>query len=223
MHFWNKTFKIEKLKKFARLVTISIPPTRRGARPCPGSGGTSWHHPSPPRTWGISCVYLCRKFCVEFRVVYALGIVNFTSSSQPSRPSPPPPSAWTPPPSSSRTPPWPGSSSPSPPARTHCTVYTTWQNGKRIYCKVVSEHDFFGRKSLFWPNPRFWNCNENSNFQNIWCARNDTSINKNPVLRTLYNRYFCHITIVKWSRINKKCIFFRLYCNAQNLPPPEGI
>jgi len=35
-------------------------------------------------------------------------------------------------------------------------------------------------------------------------ARAGTSGHKNPFLRPLYNRYFCHITIVKWSQIYKK-------------------
>ena len=35
-------------------------------------------------------------------------------------------------------------------------------------------------------------------------ARTDTSGHKNPFLRPLYNWYFCHITIVKWSHIYKK-------------------
>ena len=32
-------------------------------------------------------------------------------------------------------------------------------------------------------------------------ARNETSSSENLNLRILYNRYFCHITIVKWSQI----------------------
>ena len=37
---------------------------------------------------------------------------------------------------------------------------------------------------------------------------------KNPFLRPLYNRYFCHITIIKWSQIYKKFyqkVFFSRY------------
>ena len=37
---------------------------------------------------------------------------------------------------------------------------------------------------------------------------------KNYVLKPLYNGYFCHITIMKWSRINKKSIkqcFFEIF------------
>ena len=34
---------------------------------------------------------------------------------------------------------------------------------------------------------------------------------KSPILRPLYNRYFCHISIIKWSRIcqnsTRKCVF----------------
>ena len=56
---------------------------------------------------------------------------------------------------------------------------------------------------------------ENFRFQcniKIWgWAKKGISVHKNHVLRPLYNIYFCHITIVKWSRINKKtirkCIF----------------
>ena len=34
-------------------------------------------------------------------------------------------------------------------------------------------------------------------------ARNGTSVNKNLVLRPLNNKNVCHITIMKWSQINK--------------------
>ena len=55
------------------------------------------------------------------------------------------------------------------------------------------------------------NCRFQCNFK-IWgLAKKGSSVHKNPFLRPLNNRYFCHITIVKWSRINqksiRKCIF----------------
>ena len=50
------------------------------------------------------------------------------------------------------------------------------------------------------------NCHFQCNFK-IWgWAKKGSSVHKNPFLRPLYNRYFCHITIVKWSRINQKSI-----------------
>ena len=43
-------------------------------------------------------------------------------------------------------------------------------------------------------------------------ARYGTSGHKNPILKPIYNRYFCHITNIKWSRkctrIIKKCFFW---------------
>ena len=50
----------------------------------------------------------------------------------------------------------------------------------------------------------FENCHFQCNFK-IWgWPKKGSSVHKNQFLRTLYNRYFCHITIIKWSRINKK-------------------
>ena len=43
-------------------------------------------------------------------------------------------------------------------------------------------------------------------FKYFWYARNDTSGNKNLNLRPLYDRYFCHITIIKWSQICTRII-----------------
>ena len=52
----------------------------------------------------------------------------------------------------------------------------------------------------------FENCRFQCNFK-IWGqAEIGTSGHKNPILRPLYNRYFCHITIIKWSQIPKKSI-----------------
>ena len=74
-----------------------------------------------------------------------------------------------------------------------------WQ--KYLY-KVVSEIDFCEQKSLFWPTLRFQNYIENGNFQKNGYDRNDTSGHKNPILNRLNDRYFCHITIIKW------CFFY---------------
>ena len=64
---------------------------------------------------------------------------------------------------------------------------------------------------FFGPTPDFEIALKTAIFKIFGYARNGTSVNKNPFLRPLYNRYFCHITIVKWSRIIqksiKKCIF----------------
>ena len=57
----------------------------------------------------------------------------------------------------------------------------------------------------------FENCCFQCNFK-IWGRpKKGSSVHKNQFLRPLYDRYFCHITIVKWSRIIhksiKKCVF----------------
>ena len=61
----------------------------------------------------------------------------------------------------------------------------------------------------------FENCRFQCNFK-IWGRpKKGSSVHKNPFLRPLYNRYFCHITIVKWSRIiqksMKKCNFLDIF------------
>ena len=65
---------------------------------------------------------------------------------------------------------------------------------------------------FFGPTPDFEIALKTAIFKIFGYARNGTSVNKNPFLRPLYNRYICHITIVKWSRIIqtsiKKCIFW---------------
>ena len=52
-------------------------------------------------------------------------------------------------------------------------------------------------------------------FKKFGNARNDTSVHKIQILRPLYNRYFCHITIKKWSRnctrTIRKCFFCNIY------------
>ena len=71
---------------------------------------------------------------------------------------------------------------------------------------------FVDGTSFFGPTPDFKIAFKTAIFKIFGYARNGTSVNKNPFLRPLYNRYFCHITIVKWSRIIqksiKKCIFW---------------
>ena len=48
-------------------------------------------------------------------------------------------------------------------------------------------------------------------FQIFGYANNTISDGPNAILRPLYNRYLCHITIVKWSQIYtrtiRKCLF----------------
>ena len=61
----------------------------------------------------------------------------------------------------------------------------------------------------------FENCRFQCNFK-IWdWAKKGVSVHKNYVLRPLYNRYFCHIIIVKMSWINQKsiqkCIFLDIF------------
>ena len=64
---------------------------------------------------------------------------------------------------------------------------------------------------FFGPTPDFEIALKTAIFKIFGCARNGTSVNKNHVLRPLYSKYFCHITIVEWYRKNKKsikkCIF----------------
>ena len=79
-------------------------------------------------------------------------------------------------------------------------------HGKSIYCKVVSEHIFVDGSAISGTPNYFENCRFQYNFK-IWgWAGKGISVHKNHVLRPLYNWYLCHITIVKWSWINKKSI-----------------
>ena len=64
--------------------------------------------------------------------------------------------------------------------------------------------DFCGWNSLFWADPDFEIALKTAIFKIFGYARNGTSVNKNPFLRPVYNRYFCHITVVKWSRYARK-------------------
>ena len=59
---------------------------------------------------------------------------------------------------------------------------------------------------FFRPTPDFEIALKTAIFKIFGYARNGTSVNKIPFLRPLYDRYFCHITIVKWSRIIQKSI-----------------
>ena len=43
-------------------------------------------------------------------------------------------------------------------------------------------------------------------FNIFGCAKNTTSEGPSSILRPLYNRYFCHITIEKWSQICTRTI-----------------
>ena len=61
----------------------------------------------------------------------------------------------------------------------------------------------------------FENCRFQCNFK-IWgWPKKGRSVHKNQFLRPLYNRYFCHITIVKLSWIIqksiKKCVFWDIF------------
>ena len=65
---------------------------------------------------------------------------------------------------------------------------------------------FVDRTPFFGPTPDFEIALKTAIFKIFGYARNGTSVNKKPFLRPQNNRYFCHITIMKWSRINKKSI-----------------
>ena len=71
------------------------------------------------------------------------------------------------------------------------------------------------RSPYFGLTPDFKIALKTAIFKIIGYARNGTSVHKNLFLRPLYNRYFCHITIIKWSQISKKsigkCIFRNIY------------
>ena len=66
--------------------------------------------------------------------------------------------------------------------------------------------EFCLRKCHFWNTQIFRKLPFLMQFQNMGRLKKGSSVHKNPFLRTLYNRYICHITIVKWSRIIQKCI-----------------
>ena len=71
---------------------------------------------------------------------------------------------------------------------------------------------FVARTPFFSLTPDFKIALKTAIFKINGYARNGTSVHKNQFLRPLYNRYFCHITIIKWCRISKKSIrkcFFR--------------
>ena len=77
----------------------------------------------------------------------------------------------------------------------------------KVYIVKWSQNMIFVDGSAISGTPKYLeNCRFQCNFK-IWgWAEKGISVHKNHVLRPLYNRYFCHITIVKWSRINKKSI-----------------
>ena len=61
----------------------------------------------------------------------------------------------------------------------------------------------------------FENCWFQCNLKILGWPKKGISVHKNPFLRSLYKRYFCQITIVKWSRIIqksvKKCNFWDIF------------
>ena len=70
----------------------------------------------------------------------------------------------------------------------------------------------FVARSVFSGIPMFLgNCHFQCKFEIIGQAKKGLSVQKSPILRPLYNRYFCQITIIKWSRIHqnstRKCFF----------------
>ena len=55
-------------------------------------------------------------------------------------------------------------------------------------------------------------------FKIIGQAKKGVSVHNNPILRPLYDRYFCHISIIKWFQICqnsiKKNFFGEIFCFA---------
>ena len=72
----------------------------------------------------------------------------------------------------------------------------------RCFQKLI----FVDGNPFFGPIPDLESALKTAIFEIFGCARNGTSVHKNHVLRPLYKRHFCHITIFKWSRINKNSI-----------------
>ena len=71
-------------------------------------------------------------------------------------------------------------------------------------------------------------------FDNFGYARNWTSVNKNPILRPLYNIYVCHITVFKWSPNCTRTLFmicfvielvshWNPHCNFNWISSYEGV
>ena len=71
---------------------------------------------------------------------------------------------------------------------------------------------FVYRSAIYGIPKYFENCCFQCDFK-IWGRpQKGSSVHKNQFLRPLYNRYFCHITIVKWSRIiQKSSAFFEIF------------
>ena len=62
------------------------------------------------------------------------------------------------------------------------------------------------QKYLLLSGLRFWKCIKNTNYWKFWVCQNGTFCSGNQNLRPLYNRYFCHTTIIKWSQIFTRTI-----------------
>ena len=81
--------------------------------------------------------------------------------------------------------------------------------------KWCQNHFFVDRSAISGSPQVFKNAYKTGIFKKFGYARNDTSVHKNQILRPLYNRYFCHITIKKWSRncirTIRKCFFCNIY------------
>ena len=69
---------------------------------------------------------------------------------------------------------------------------------------MVSELDFCWRKCFFGLPYDFKITLKTAILQICGYPRNETSGHKNLIPRPQYNRYFCHIAIIKWSQIYKK-------------------
>ena len=78
-----------------------------------------------------------------------------------------------------------------------------WQ--KYLY-KVVSEIDICGQKSIFQTTPRFQKCIKNYIFWKNWICQKWHFRPRKSISETTLYRYFCHITIVKWSQICQNTI-----------------
>ena len=95
-----------------------------------------------------------------------------------------------------------------------------WQIWDHFIIVIWQKYLLFGglRIGFLWPEvpvlayPNFWKISVfNANLKSYGRPKKGLSVQKSPILRPLYNRYFCHITIIKWSRIcrnsTRKCFF----------------
>ena len=86
-----------------------------------------------------------------------------------------------------------------------------------------SQKQIFVAGSVFSGIPKFLgNCHFQCKLKIIGQAKKRVSVHVYLILRPPYNLYFCHITIIKWSRISqnsiRKCFFLEIYFLKINFP-----